>query len=102
MHDYILLYVHVIDFENWAWYRPDGAKMYPEDIDATLCTHIMYGFAVLDASSLLVTPTDTWADFDNGKYIFFRCLFYVSLIKKSVLFPRSIVFHLYRILQAGY
>ena len=41
--------------------------MYPEDIDSSLCTHIMYGFALLDANTLLTMPADTWADFDNGR-----------------------------------
>ena len=54
--------------------------MYPEDIDKTLCTHIMYGFALLDANTLLATPSDTWADFDNGKYTF-RVLYGVAIRK---------------------
>ena len=35
-------------FTNWAWYRQGLGKYKPEDIDYTLCTHINYGFAVLD------------------------------------------------------
>lgn len=45
-----------------------GGKYLPEDIDAKLCTHIVYGFAVLDRDSLTIKPHDTWADFDNHFY----------------------------------
>lgn len=37
-------------FTNWAWYRQGIAKYTPDDIDHRLCTHIVYGFAVLDYS----------------------------------------------------
>lgn len=35
-------------FTNWAWYRQGVGKYRPEDVDPALCTHINYGFAVLD------------------------------------------------------
>ena len=60
-------YKVVCYFTNWAWYRPGAGKYRAEDIDPTLCTHIIYGFAVLDYSNLLIKPHDTWADIDNGK-----------------------------------
>lgn len=41
----------------------------PEDIDSDLCTHIVYGFAVLDSTRLVITPHDSWADIDNGMKI---------------------------------
>lgn len=49
-------------------YRQNGGKYLPEDIDAKLCSHIVYGFAVLDRDSLTIKPHDTWADFDNKFY----------------------------------
>ena len=58
----------VLDFTNWAWYRPGIGKYKPEDIDPTICTHVVYGFAVLDGSRLLIKPHDTWADLDNDFY----------------------------------
>ena len=66
---FILIYsiVFDIDFENWAWYRPGIGQMTPDDIDPTLCTHIMYGFATLDTNTLLLKAYDTWADIDNSK-----------------------------------
>ncbi|XP_014602332.1 PREDICTED: probable chitinase 3 [Polistes canadensis] len=55
-------------FTNWAWYRQEGGKFVPEDIDGDLCTHIIYGFAVLDGSSLTIKTHDSWADIDNKFY----------------------------------
>ena len=61
-------YKVVCYFTNWAWYRPGQAKFQPEDIRAELCTHIVYGFAVLDPASLTIGAHDSWADFDNGQF----------------------------------
>lgn len=33
-----------------------------------MCTHIVYGFAVLNRDTLTIKPHDTWADFDNRFY----------------------------------
>lgn len=65
-------------FTNWAWYRPGLGKYKPEDIDPTICTHIVYGFAVLDYSNLIIKPHDTWADFDNSKYLSWLYFFVFS------------------------
>lgn len=54
-------------FTNWAWYRQGSGKYLPSDIDPDLCTHIVYGFAVLNGDQLIIKPHDTWADFDNSK-----------------------------------
>lgn len=61
-------YKVVCYFTNWAWYRQNGGKYVPEDIDAELCTHIVYGFAVLDRDSLTIKSHDSWADLDNHFY----------------------------------
>lgn len=55
-------------FTNWAWYRPGVGKFVPEDIDPELCTHIVYGFAVLNRDTLVIQPHDSWADIDNRFY----------------------------------
>lgn len=60
-------YKIVCYFTNWAWYRKGMGKYVPEDIDENLCTHIVYGFAVLDYENLVVRAHDSWADFDNSK-----------------------------------
>ena len=57
-----------LDFTNWAWYRPGVGKYKPEDIDPTLCTHIVYGFAKLDEEELVIKPDDSWADVENNFY----------------------------------
>lgn len=54
-------------FTNWAWYRQEGGKFLPEDIDVDLCTHVLYGFAVLDGAQLTIKSHDPWADIDNSK-----------------------------------
>ncbi|KAL1492113.1 hypothetical protein ABEB36_012603 [Hypothenemus hampei] len=65
MSDYFKI---VCYFTNWAWYRQGQGKYLPEDIDENLCTHIVYGFAVLDFSNLIIKAHDSWADFDNQFY----------------------------------
>ena len=32
---------------SWSQKRPGAGKFTPEDVDATLCTHIVYAFATL-------------------------------------------------------
>lgn len=61
-------YKLVCYFTNWAWYRPGDGKYLPEEIDSRLCTHIVYGFAVLDSEKLTIKPHDSWADIDNKFY----------------------------------
>ncbi|XP_068629927.1 probable chitinase 10 [Battus philenor] len=60
-------YKLVCYYTNWSWYRPGLGKYGPEDIDPTLCTHIVFGFAVLGPDGLL-TPHDPWADQENHLY----------------------------------
>lgn len=55
-------------FSNWAWYRPNEGKVFPEDIDTSLCTHIIYSFALLDNESLLIKSSDNWTDIENKFY----------------------------------
>lgn len=55
-------YKVVCYFTNWARTRGNGANFLPKNIDAKLCTHIVYSFAVLDPNSLTIVrdqPVDT-------------------------------------------
>lgn len=61
-------YKVVCYFTNWAWYRQGEGKYTPDDIDDTLCTHVVYGFAVLNRDTLTIKTHDSWADIDNRFY----------------------------------
>lgn len=61
-------YKLVCYFTNWAWYRRGIGKYTPDNIDTDLCTHIVYGFAVLDYTELTIRTHDAWADIDNNFY----------------------------------
>ncbi|XP_070965110.1 acidic mammalian chitinase-like [Oncorhynchus clarkii lewisi] len=42
-------------FTNWSQYRPDKGKYKPENVDAHLCTHLIYAFSILNHRNELVT-----------------------------------------------
>ena len=62
-------YKVVCYYTNWAFYRPGIGKYKPENIDESLCTHIVYGFAVLNPNTMQIRPHDGWADISNSKTI---------------------------------
>lgn len=57
-------------YTNWAQYRQPGGKFYPEDVDANLCTHIIYSFAKLDGNSELAAYewNDESTSWSKGMY----------------------------------
>ena len=55
-------------FTNWSFYRPGRAKFSPENVDPSLCTHINYGFSILDPDTLTIVPHDDWTDVQNDFY----------------------------------
>ncbi|KAL3199531.1 hypothetical protein MRX96_013854 [Rhipicephalus microplus] len=52
-------------FTNWAQYRQGDGKFLPEDIDPTLCTHIIYAFGWMKKHKL--SSFDANDDTKNGK-----------------------------------
>ena len=52
-------------YTNWSWYRTGAGRYSPSDIDVNLCTHVIYGFATLDYSNLVMKVFDTWCDIDE-------------------------------------
>ncbi|KAK2186799.1 hypothetical protein NP493_188g01013 [Ridgeia piscesae] len=45
-------YKRICYYTNWGQYRPKLGKFLPEDIDPTLCTHIIYAFGMLKHNKL--------------------------------------------------
>lgn len=46
-------------FTNWAQYRQGAARFLPKDVDAQLCTHLVYAFAGMQGHRL---STIEWND----------------------------------------
>ena len=61
--------MHLLDFTNWATYRKEGERPFPfnpKDIDTKLCTHVNFGFVVLDPTELIIRIHDVWVDCDDN------------------------------------
>ncbi|XP_076449216.1 chitinase-3-like protein 1 isoform X2 [Babylonia areolata] len=39
-------------YTNWSQYRPGEGSFFPEDVNASLCTHLVYAFAKLNGNNL--------------------------------------------------
>ncbi|CBY12903.1 unnamed protein product [Oikopleura dioica] len=52
---------------NWSQYRNTPGKFYPEDIDGSLCTHLIYSFSKMckDSSGWTMCPYE-WNDMDES------------------------------------
>merc|ERR1712004_113440 len=52
---------------NWSQYRNTPGKFYPEDIDGSLCTHLIYSFSKMckDGSGWTMCPYE-WNDMDES------------------------------------
>ncbi|KAK2718199.1 chitinase-3-like protein 1 [Artemia franciscana] len=54
-------------YGSWAVYRPGDGKFDVEDIDPTICTHLIFGFAALDNQTYKIVAFDPWNDlYDDG------------------------------------
>jgi chitinase len=58
----------VCHITNWSFYRKSEGKFVPENLDSTLCTHIIYSFATLDPEALEMREFDPWGDIENQLY----------------------------------
>ena len=61
-------YKVVCQFTNWASYRRGEASFKPKDIDADLCTHVLYSYALLDDDELVMKVRDPAADLRQEFY----------------------------------
>ena len=61
-------YKVICHITNWSFYRKLDGKFVPENLDAKLCTHIVYSFASLDPETLTLKEFDPWADIENNLY----------------------------------
>ena len=55
-------------FSNWAGLRDGDGQFIPENVNANLCSHVIYAFAKLDEESLSMTPSGPRSDLDDGYY----------------------------------
>ena len=55
-------------FSNWANHRSGDGHFVPENLDASLCSHVFYAYASLDPESFEVVPSSKRIDIDSGYY----------------------------------
>ena len=58
-------------YGSWTIYRSGDGQFTASDIDANLCTHVIYAFAELDATTFTIKSWDPWADLspaEGGHY----------------------------------
>ena len=56
-------------FTNWSYDREGRGSFVPENMDASLCSHVVYAFATLDSASLEMTVGSEQEDIKTGTYI---------------------------------
>src|SRR6218665_1199647 len=61
-------YRRVCYVSNWAQYRPSPGTFFPSQTDPTLCTHIMFAFAVLGTDNK-IKPYEWNDDIPGGLYV---------------------------------
>ncbi len=54
-------------FSNWAGLRDGDGTFAPENLDAALCSHVVYAFAALDTESLEMVPSAPRTDIESGE-----------------------------------
>lgn len=78
-------------FTNWAQYREGDARYTVEDIDANLCTHIVYSFAKINKAERSLQFTE-WNDAVNVKKV---SLFLSSSFLSTISLKCSIFFNIF-------
>ena len=53
---------------NWSFYRTGEGKFVPENLDTSLCTHIIYSYSTLSPNELEIGEFDPWGDIENQLY----------------------------------
>ena len=53
-------------YPNWAHWRQGEGKFGISDIDPSLCTHVVYAFAVIDPATMGLKAHDAYLDLDDG------------------------------------
>ena len=51
--------IRVCYYTSWAQYRQDKGKFVPDDIEPTLCSHIIFAFATMKDNHLIMAD---WND----------------------------------------
>nr|UBY12663.1 chitinase [Eisenia andrei] len=75
-------YKRVCYYTNWSQYRPGNARFLPEDIDPTLCSHLVYAFATMDGNRLKPFEwNDDNTEWSKGLYERFNNLKQSSSVK---------------------
>lgn len=61
-------YKVVCYYNSTSWNRVSDGIFKPSNINASLCTHIVYEYAVLDSDTLTIQPQNATNDVDNSYY----------------------------------
>jgi len=79
-------YLRVCYYTNWAQYRPSPANFYPEDVDPSLCSHLIYSFADMEGNRLKPYEwNDESTDWMVGMYARFNNLKRINPDVKTIL-----------------
>lgn len=58
----------VCEYQSWAQYRPAPATFYPEHINASLCSHLLFKYAVLNGTNISATDYNHDINTDGSLY----------------------------------
>ncbi|KAI0212770.1 Acidic mammalian chitinase [Lamellibrachia satsuma] len=79
-------YKRVCYYTNWSQYRPAPAKFFPENVDANLCTHVVFAFAKMEGNMLSPYEwNDDDTDWSTGMYTRFNNLKTINPSLKTLL-----------------